>query len=54
MKFVRRKRIQSQGSTIRRVVEMKDTLSYVDEIVCLSECKNVGVLTPMNDVLVFV
>ena len=43
IKFVRRKRIQNQGSTIRRVVEMKNTLVYMDEMVFLSECINVGV-----------
>jgi hypothetical protein len=51
MKFIRRKRIQNQGSTIR-IVEMKDTLVYMDKTVFLSECKNVGVVTPMNDVFV--
>ena len=43
IKFVRRKRIQNQGSTIRRVVEMKNILVYMDEMVFLSECINVGV-----------
>jgi len=32
---------------------MKDTLVYVDEIVYLSECNNVGMVTPMNDVFVW-
>ena len=31
---------------------MKDTLVYMNDVVFLSECNNVGVVTPMNAVFV--